>query len=110
MMTVFDTRLAFINPSRVCDVASRSGTCDPWANGYWGSCFHTWTCGSMMCSWAARGTSAPCSSDRREILRIHRLQPVHHVCGAAVIAGARPLPCNVQVHNQPAFESNRLQH
>ena len=40
--------VVFINSSNVSGVASRAGTFAPGANGNWGSCLHTCTCGSMI--------------------------------------------------------------
>src|SRR5450631_205680 len=66
MITVRATPLAFISASSVSGAASRSGTRAPSANGNAGSCFHTWTWGSMIRESAARALAAtPASSVRR---------------------------------------------
>src|SRR4051794_298936 len=111
MITVRATLLVFIRSSSVSGAASRSGTFAPSAKGKAGSCFHTWTCGSRMDVPAARAVeAAPASRVRRVRSDIYRFQFIHYILGAALVAGARPFPGDVEIHTEPAFEIDRLQH
>src|ERR1035437_9176551 len=99
MITVRATPLAFIRSSSVSGVASRSGTRAPSANGNAGSCFHTWTWGSRIRESAASAfAAAPASSVRRVTSDIDRLQFVDDVLPAALIADARSLARDVEIH------------
>src|SRR5260370_11404954 len=111
MITVRATPLAFIKASSVSGAASRAGTRVPSANGNAGSCFHTWTCGSRIRAPAASAlAAAPASSVRRVTSDIDGLQFVHHVLCAAFVAGARSFARDIEIHAEPAFESDRFQH
>src|SRR5260370_32594839 len=111
MITVRAPPLAFIKASSVSGAASRSGTRAPSAKGNAGSCFHTWTCGSRIRESAASAlAAAPASSVRRVTSDIDGLQFVHHILSAALVAGARSLASDVEVHAEPAFEADRFQH
>src|SRR5581483_1949977 len=108
---VFETPLACIRSRSVSGAASRSGTRAPSAKGNAGSCFQTWTCGSMMrYSGGMNGLrAAPPSSARRVISNIDRLERLDHVAPAGLVAGARTLAGDVVVDDQPALEADRLQ-
>src|SRR6516164_1284491 len=104
MMTVRATPLDFIRSCSVSGVASRSGTLAPSAKGKAGSCFHTWTWGSRM------RVSAPASRVRRVTSDIDGLQFVDDVLGAPFVAGPRALAGDVEIHAQPALETDRFQY
>src|SRR5580765_4709487 len=112
MRTVRSTPLAFMSERSVSGSASRAGTLAPWANGNAGSCFQTWTWGSMRryLGWAsAADMRAPVRRVRRESSDIDRLQLIHHVLRAVLVAGARTFPRDIQVGAEPAFEVDALQ-
>src|ERR1035438_8874683 len=116
MITVRATPLDFINSSSVSGAASRSGTRAPSANGNAGSCFHTCTWGSRIRASAASAlAAAPASSVRRVTLDrmasdIDRLQFIHDVLPAALVADARSLARGVEIDAQPPFVADRFQH
>src|SRR5215472_1629883 len=131
MITVFSTPLVFISSSSVSGAASRAGTLAPCAKGNAESCFQTWTWGSMMRSvggikaWAVAPAAAARNVRRARFARradhkarwsaprgsgIDRLQLVHHILPAPLVARSRPLTCHIQIHAQPALEVDRLQH
>src|SRR5437899_1273475 len=111
MITVRATPLAFINSSSVSGAASRSGTRAPSANGNAGSCFQTWTCGSMIRVSAASALAAtPASSVRRVTSDIDGLQLIDDVLPAAFVAGTRSLARDIEIDAEPALEADRFQH
>src|SRR5437016_9892307 len=107
MMTVRAIPFAFIFSRRVSGAASRAGTLAPWANGKAGSCFQTWTWGSMMrLSAAIRFRAAAvvvvARKVRRERSDIDRFQFVDDVLGAALVAGAGTFAGGIELDAEPA--------
>src|SRR5882724_9311760 len=107
MMTVRSTLLAFIKSSSISGVASNSGgRVVSFAKGYFGSRFHTWTCGSMMRILEGAAVIVLSAADARNARRldIDWFQLVHDVGPAALVAGAGTFAGTVEVDANPAFE------
>src|SRR3954454_12778507 len=111
MITVFAIPLAFISPSSVSGAASLAETLAPCAKGKAGSCFQTWTWGSIRRVSAAMAMSgAPRRKVRRDRSNIDRLELRHDVFLASFVALPRAFTRDVEIGAQPTFEVDRLQH